>query len=254
MTLTKNEIKFIKSLRIKKYRDNHQLFIVEGEKLVNELMSQSTYKIDTVFHTQEYGIPETDLRFNSILISDKELAQISTLKSPNKVVATVKITAKFELNLQESDLVLLLDNVKDPGNLGTIIRTAEWYGIKNIIASEQTVDVFNSKTIQASMGAFYHVNFSYCHLESIITELKENDFVLSGASLSGVNVYKTEFETKTALVMGSESHGISPSIMKLLDRELLIPKVGVSESLNVGIATGIFLSEYYRQHMQFSKK
>ncbi|MFK8045509.1 MAG: TrmH family RNA methyltransferase [Crocinitomicaceae bacterium] len=248
MTLTKNEIKFLKSLQIKKYRDSHKLFVVEGEKLVNELMCQSTYKIDTVFHTADYAPPKTHLSFNSVHISEKELERISALKSPNKVLATVKTAINNKLNLQESNLVLLLDNIKDPGNLGTIIRTAEWYGIQNIIASEQSVDVFNSKTIQASMGAFYHVKFSYCNLEPFINELKENDFVLAGASLSGTNIYEAKFEAKTALVMGSESHGINPEILKLLDKELLIPRIGVSESLNVGIATGIFLSEYYRQH------
>lgn len=253
MTLTKNEIKFVKSLQIKKYRDSHQRFIVEGEKLVDELLAQNKYKIDSIFHTADYLFDATKSSGNHILITDKDLERISALKSPNKVLATVHIRKHFEIDLIGNELVLVLDNIKDPGNLGTIIRTAEWYGIKQIIASEQTVDVFSSKTIQASMGAFYHVQFSYLNLSDIIPKLKENDYVVTGATLSGTNIYASKFTAKTALIMGSESHGISQDIINLLDKELLIPQSGRSESLNVGIATGIFLSEYYRQITNLQK-
>ena len=123
------KIKFIKSLQIKKYRDSHQLFVVEGEKLVDELLKQPLYKIDTLFHTPEYSIPSQNNSFNRIQISDKELERISGLKSPNKVLATVKMFQPERNDLQSAGLILLLDNVKDPGNLGTIIRTAEWFGI-----------------------------------------------------------------------------------------------------------------------------
>lgn len=247
MTLTKNEIKFVKSLQIKKYRDSHQLFVVEGEKLVNDLLAQSNYKVDTLFHTDAFKIGTAIQGYNNILVSDKDLERMSGLKSPNKVIATVKIQSHKMDDFENIQTVLLLDNVKDPGNLGTIIRTAEWFGIKQIIASKQSVDVFNPKTIQASMGAFYHINFSYHDLNTILPTLKEHDFVIAGASLSGSNLYETNLATKTALVMGSESHGISSEILSLLDQELLIPQVGSTESLNVAIATGIFLAEYYRQ-------
>ena len=253
MALTKNEIKFVKSLQIKKYRDSHQLFVVEGEKLVSELLAQNTYKIDTIFHTSDYNLSGLNASINHISISENELARISSLKTPNKVLATVKMKKHFTTDFSGNELVLLLDNIKDPGNLGTIIRTAEWFGIKQIIASQQTVDVFSAKTIQASMGAFYHIQFSYQNLEMLIPKLKEHDFVIVGASLSGSNLYKSTFAPKTALIMGSESHGIGTEILQLLDQALLIPQVGNSESLNVGIATGIFLSEYYRQMTSLRK-
>jgi TrmH family RNA methyltransferase len=247
MTLTKNEIKFVKSLQIKKYRDNHQRFVVEGEKLISELLSQSTYKIDTLFHTADYSLTSQHSGINHVEISSKDLERISSLKSPNKVLATVKINARNAVDMHADALILLLDNVKDPGNLGTIIRTAEWFGVTHIVASEQSVDVYNPKTIQSSMGAFYHVNFSYANLNILIPTLKEKDYVIAGASLTGSSIYETKLAKKTALIMGSESHGISDQILKLVDQELLIPKIGQSESLNVGIATGIFLAEYYRQ-------
>lgn len=253
MTLTKNEIKFVNSLQIKKYRDNHQLFTVEGEKLVAELANQSLYKVDTLFHTADFEVDSSIRASNTLLISDKDLTRISALKTPNKVLATVKMNTSTTVNSKKPGLILLLDNVKDPGNLGTIIRTAEWFGITDIMASPQSVDVYSPKVIQASMGAFYHVNFSYTNLPELITKLKERDFVVAGASLKGSNLYASVFTKKTALVMGSESHGISEEILKLLDQELLIPQVGQSESLNVGIATGIFLAEYYRQTITLQK-
>ncbi len=253
MTLTKNEIKFIKSLQIKKYRDSNKLFVVEGEKMVNELLSQSTFKIDTLFCTADYNLKSENISFNTIEISEKDLEKISAFKSPNKVLATVKMRDKKSIDFNKSNLILILDNIKDPGNLGTIIRTAEWFGISQIIASEQTVDVYNPKTIQASMGAFYYIQFSYQNLELLIPELKENDFVITGATLSGKNIYVSNFSRKTALIMGSESHGIKQQILSKLDQELLIPSTGNSESLNVGIAAGIFLSEYSRQMSSLQK-
>ncbi|MFK8038011.1 MAG: TrmH family RNA methyltransferase [Crocinitomicaceae bacterium] len=253
MTLTKNEIKFVKSLQIKKYRDSQQLFVVEGEKLVNDLLSQSNYKIDTLFHTNEFKPNDAIQTYNSIIVNDKDLERMSSLKTPNKVLATVKMQINKAINIEDNKLILLLDNVKDPGNLGTIIRTAEWFGIKRIIASNQSVDIFNPKTIQASMGAFYHVHFTYSNLNLLLPNLKEKDYVIVGASLTGSNLYNTKLANKTALVMGSESHGISPEILSLLDQELLIPQTGTTESLNVGIATGIFLSEYYRQTSTLQK-
>lgn len=247
MSLTKNEIKFVKSLQIKKYRDTHQRFVVEGEKLVNDLLSQSNYKVDTLFHTDGFVINTENQSYNSVIISDKDLARMSGLKSPNKVIATIKMHDNNEFDFKNTQTVLLLDNIKDPGNLGTIIRTAEWFGITEIMASKQSVDVFNPKTIQSSMGAFYHINFSYHDLNTLLPNLKKHDFVIAGASLSGTNLYETNLAPKTAFVMGSESHGISPEILDLLDQELQIPQVGTTESLNVAIASGIFLAEYYRQ-------
>lgn len=246
MSLTKNEIKLIKSLQIKKYRDNHQLFVIEGEKMVSELFNQDRFIIDTVFYTSDYPLEFIPTKCHSVQISNNELGRISGLKTPNKVLATVKMGHKPEINFNEENLVLLLDDVKDPGNLGTIIRTADWFGIKQIIASKKTVDLFNSKTLQSSMGAIYRMNFFYEDLFETVNDFKNNDFIISGASLTGDSIYEATFTPKTALIMGSESHGISDEINELLDQKLLIPQYGETESLNVAIATGILIGEYCR--------
>jgi len=247
MSLTKNEIKLIKSLQLKKYRDNYQLFVVEGEKMIAELLTQSNFKINTIFHTQDYDHTQISSRFHRVLVTPKELERISGLKTPNKVLATVNMPSASKLDLDETNLILLLDDIKDPGNLGTILRTADWFGITQVIASKKTVDFYNPKTIQSSMGAIYRIHFKQDHLQDTIALLKSNDFIVVGASLQGQNMYKTEFPQKMALVMGSESHGISAEIENQLDQTLLIPKIGATESLNVGVATSIFLAEYTRQ-------
>ncbi|MFD1550981.1 RNA methyltransferase [Putridiphycobacter roseus] len=247
MSLTKNEIKFVKSLHQKKYRDSNQLFIVEGEKLIQELLSQKQYKIECIYHTQDYSITEQNEAFSTFLISKSDLERISNLKTPNKVLATVRFKEEEDLDLTKKKLVLLLDEVKDPGNLGTIIRTANWFGVDQIICSKNTVDLYNPKTIQASMGAIYEAHIHYRYLLQILPALKAADYILTGASLTGENIYQTSFKEKTALIMGSESHGISTEIMQALDQAILIPKYGTAESLNVGIATGIILAEYKRQ-------
>jgi len=246
MSLTKNEIKLIKSLQIKKYRDSHGLFIIEGEKMISELLTQSKFKVDTLFYTDEFKLEGISNSIHKVQITAKELDRISGLKSPNKVLATVKMLEPIGIDFDTDHLVLLLDDIKDPGNLGTIIRTADWFGVKQIIASEKTVDIYNPKTIQSSMGAVYRIQMRYQNLESTIETLKTNDFIISGASLTGKTIYDATFTPKTALVMGNESHGISTNIMKQLDQELLIPRFGKTESLNVSIATGIFLAEYCR--------
>ena len=247
MSLTKNEIKFVKSLHQKKYRDSNQLFIVEGEKLVAELLQQKNYKIDCLFYTQDYDLTSAATLIENKLISNNELARISNLKTPNKVLATVQYRNAEALDLSVENLMLILDEVKDPGNLGTIIRTANWFGVDQIICSPNTVDLYNPKTIQASMGAIYETEIHYKELSKIIPILKKENFSLSGASLTGKNMYQSSFKVKTALIMGSESHGISPEILAHLDNAILIPRYGSAESLNVGIATGIILAEYKRQ-------
>ena len=243
MSLSKNEIKLVKSLQLKKYRDLNRLFVVEGVKLVSELIEQSTFKIDAIFHTADYedDIPGT---VHSFEITASELQRISGLKTANKVLAVVKYPEASKINYQEENLILMLDNINDPGNLGTIIRTADWFGIKQIIASPSTVDLFNPKVIQASMGAVYRVNYHREDLSQVCAELKSHDFELLGADLGGENVHSRNYQKKTALLMGSESHGISDRLKALLDERITIPQFGQTESLNVAMAAGIILSHY----------
>ena len=243
MSLSKNEIKLVKSLQIKKYRDLNRLFVVEGVKLVEELLAQSQFKVDGVFHTKEFDgtIPK---HIHSFLVSDSELERISGLKTPNRVLAVVKYPMDLPIDFTKNGLILALDNVNDPGNLGTIIRTADWFGIKQIIASKATVDLFNPKVIQSSMGAVYRVNFHRTDLKAALVELKEHSFNILGAALGGKSIYNQQFEEKTVLVMGSESHGISSELTHLIDQTILIPQFGETESLNVAMAAGIILSHY----------
>jgi TrmH family RNA methyltransferase len=249
MSLSKNEIKLVKSLQLKKYRDLNRLFVVEGVKLVDELFEQSTFKIDGVFHTADYDgkIPGT---VHSFEISPSELQRISGLKTANKVLAVVKYPDTKRINFDEENLVLLLDNINDPGNLGTIIRTADWFGIRQIIASPSTVDLFNPKVIQSSMGAVYRVNYHREDLSQVCAELKSHEFELLGADLGGENVHSRDYKKKTALLMGCESHGISDRLKAVLDERITIPQFGQTESLNVAMAAGIILS-HYRQNDGF---
>lgn len=247
MSLTKNEIKFIKSLHLKKNRTTEQLFIVEGEKLISELYNQTKFKVKNLFITDDYDHNQTPKNVDYTLISNKDLERISTLKSPNKALAVVHQTPPNQINFEDDNLILVLDDINDPGNLGTIIRTADWFGITQIIASKNTVELFNPKVIQSSMGAVYRINYLITDLQHIISQLKQNHYTILGAVINGENIYQTSITKKTALIMGSESHGINPEILKEITQKVSIPKFGKTESLNVAIATGILLSEYKRQ-------
>ncbi len=248
MSLTKNEIKFIKSLHLKKNRSIEQLFIVEGEKLVTELYNQTKFNIKNLFVTSDYDVNQIPKNITYTLISNKDLERISTFKSPNKVLAVVHQPPLNQINFNDENLILVLDNINDPGNLGTIIRTADWFGITQIIASKNTVELFNPKVIQSSMGAIYRVNFIIDDLKQTITQLKQHQFTILGAVIDGENVYQTQLPKKIALVMGSESHGISYELLNDITQKVSIPKFGKTESLNVAMATGILLSEYKRFH------
>jgi TrmH family RNA methyltransferase len=246
MSLTKNEIKILKSLQTKRQREEDKLFVVEGEKMVSELYAQTKFKIKIIYFTEDYDVNLIPNTVDCQQISNKDLDRITGFKKANKVLAVVSQHHNTTLDYSENNLILVLDDVNDPGNLGTIIRTADWFGITQIIASKKTVELYNSKVIQSSMGAVYRMNYKVTHLAEEISELKQNGFQVSGAIINGENIYKTKLPTKTALIMGSESHGISDELLKLIDLEISIPNFGQTESLNVAMATGILLSEYKR--------
>ena len=246
MSLTKNEIKFIKSLQNKRQREENKLFVVEGEKMVSELISQSKFDIKCIYFTEDYDTQFIPSSINSLQIASKDLDRISGFKTANKVLAVAYQAENAQIEYSESNLILMLDDVNDPGNLGTIIRTADWFGITQMIVSEKTVELYNPKVIQSSMGAVYRMNFRKTNLIEEIVTLKQNDFKLAGAIIHGESIYKTSLPTKTALIMGSESHGINKELLDLLDLHISIPNFGETESLNVAMATGILLSEYKR--------
>jgi RNA methyltransferase, TrmH family len=245
--LSKSQISFLKSLQQKKYRVEHGAFLVEGHKSVNEFID-SGYQIETIYHTYTFdpNLLKLSRKINFQGISLNDLEKISSLKTPQDVVAQVKIPAWPALNnnLLQQKFSIVLDGVQDPGNMGTIIRTADWFGIKNIICSHDTVDVYNPKVIQATMGSLSRINVHYTDLEDFLLKIQLPVF---GALLDGSNIFTTDFGSEGLIVMGNEGNGLRPEIKKLIQKAVTIPRAGKAESLNVSIATAIFCAEINRK-------
>ena len=239
MSLSKNHIKLITSLSQKKYRQKHKLFVVEGVKVVQEFLN-SSYELEIVFST------DTDFSSTNkfIEVTDQELKKISSLKNPNKVLAIFKIPN--QINPIMGGLILALDSINDPGNLGTIIRLCDWFGIEQLVCSNETVDCFNSKVVQASMGSLTRVAISYLDLKKYLQNASVPIFI---ADMDGLNVYKTKLPDSAVLVLGNEANGISDEIKQLVTTKITIPRYGAfqqTESLNVATASAILLSEFRR--------
>ena len=237
--LSKSQIKLITSLKQKKYRQDLGLFVVEGIKTINELLA-SPLALHALYTTEPFNI---DARVE-VLISETDLKRISFLKTPNKALAVFKIPEQKPI--ETNGLIVALDDVRDPGNLGTIIRLCDWFGIKELVCSKATVDCFNPKVIQATMGSITRVNISYLDLEVF---LKETDSPVFGAFMDGEVVYKKALPKQGVLVMGNEANGVSKAIEALISEKITIPRFGdlqATESLNVATATAILLSEFRR--------
>ena len=239
MGLSKNHLKLITSLRQKKYRHKHKMFVVEGVKVVREFLN-SSFELHQLF--------SVDSDFNSdneiIQISELELKKASQLVNPNKVLAIFKIPE--EENSKSNGLILALDAINDPGNLGAIIRLCDWFGIGQLICSSDTVDCYNSKVVQSSMGSLTRVSIQYTDLHDF---LQESTLPIYTADMDGENVYQTKLPQEAILVMGNEANGISDVINGLTNHVLTIPRFGTiqqTESLNVATATAILLSEFRR--------
>ncbi len=242
--LTKAKIKLIKSLHEKKYRNEYGLFLVEGEKSVKELL-QSDFKIDHLLTTKEfYEENYRDFKdFPHDIVEKAEIEKVSSLESNDSVLAVVfqKENNSFEINNDE--IVLALDDIRDPGNLGTIIRIADWYGIKKIVASESTVDQYNNKAVSATKGSFTRVSMFYTDLEKFLENTKTP---VLGTFMNGENVHKFNFPKGGILIMGNESNGISKNIEKYITTKITIPSFGNTESLNVSIATAVAVDNWKR--------
>jgi RNA methyltransferase, TrmH family len=239
--LSKNQIKLITSLQQKKQRIAHQLFFAEGIKVIQELL-ESKLELVHLFTTQkDFNEVSNDKK---ISITESELKKITALTTPNTCMAVFKIPT--EKPIIESGLILALDAIRDPGNLGTILRLCDWFGIDQLICSKETVDIYNPKVVQATMGSIARVNVSYIDLETFINQTQLPVF---GTFMDGTNIYKTELPKKGIIIMGNEANGISPEIEKLVKNRLTIPRFGTlqkTESLNVATATAIVLSEFRR--------
>lgn len=237
--LSKNQIKHITRLKQKKHRQLQGLFVVEGIKTINELLS-SDFTLQDLYTTETFNIDAK----KEVLISEADLKRISFLTTPNKAVAVFKIPPTKPIDT--SQLIIALDDVRDPGNLGTIIRLCDWFGIKDLICSNATVDCYNPKVIQATMGSITRVNINYLDIENFI---KNNELPVYGTFMEGSNIYKTQLSQKGLLIMGNEANGISKNIESLVTKKVAIPRFGKlqnTESLNVATATAIFLSEFKR--------
>lgn len=246
--LSKNNIQLITSLQAKKFRLKHNLFIAEGPKVLEELLKKPNM-VERVYHTPDYTLPIKANFFEEI--SDKELQKISTLKTPNQVLALVKIKEpEFNGATLKNQLVLGLESVRDPGNLGTIIRMADWFGIENILCSDDCVDLYNPKTVQASMGSMFRVSVHYVNLLDALGILKEQQPVYA-TSLDGDNIYTTELAKNGILVIGNEANGITEEMMELANKRIHIPSFNKSsdkaESLNAAFACAIACSEFRRR-------
>jgi len=234
-------MKLVKSIHQKKYRDQQGLFLVEGVKLVNEAI-QSDAKLEMIAYAGEVDDLPFNLPYNSFRISEKDLGRISALKTPNKVLAVCK--KKHIPEIKTIGWSVVLDQISDPGNLGTIIRICDWMGVKQIICDNDSVDVYNPKVVQASMGSIFRVNVVYVDLVQFLSESTEK--VILAADMNGESIYDFSTPDEGLLVMGSESHGLRKQILDKCSSKISIPKLGQGESLNVAVSTGIVLSHLMR--------
>ena len=247
--LSKNKIKYIRSLELKKNRKEEQVFIAEGHKLVEDLLGHFSCKLlvaTSAWLNQHRSVEAEEI----IEVTQEELAKASFQKTPQGVLAVFE-QPQYECDSKvlKDSLCLALDDVQDPGNLGTIIRLADWFGIEHIFCSQGTADVYNPKTIQATMGAVARVKVHYCDLVSLIRSLK--DVPVYGTFLDGDNMYGKTLSANGLIVMGNEGKGVSPEVGNLINERLYIPNYPMgritSESLNVAIATAIVCSEFRRR-------
>jgi TrmH family RNA methyltransferase len=241
--ITKKEIKLLRLLRTKKNREEEGLFVVEGQKVLAEI-HRSGLEVVKVFSMDPL---DTNITAPCAHISKKELQQISSLVSPNDVVALVRIPQRVEETMRPKGLVIALDNVQDPGNLGSILRSADWFGVTAVLCSEDTVDVYNSKVVQASMGAIGRVNAVYGNLHSRLAELK-GSHAIYGASVKGANAYELSWPEQAVLLIGNEARGLGTQYDSVVTAHISIPGHGGVESLNASVACAVLCSEYRRKH------
>lgn len=249
--LSKNQLKEIQSLQLKKQRDLKKLFIAEGVKTVGEILTHFPETISHIYGTESfinrYAALLSTAQRTYTLVSDEELVKISLQTNPNQVLAVCNYFGDREVLFSPStDFSFYLDDIRDPGNMGTIVRLADWFGVKTIFCSPETCDLYNPKVIQSTMGAFLRVNVVYTELRELLASMEIRN--VYGAVLEGKNIYHEKLVPGLILI-GNEANGIRPANIKLLTKGLTIPKHGQSgtESLNAAVATSIIASEFYRQ-------
>jgi len=242
--LSKSTIKFIKSLQVKKYRKQEQCFLVEGGKSVQELLTSDFEVVKVLGTTQFFSDLKVPLKGEDIEVSEKTLEDLGEFQTNRKALAVARLKPNVPLQPMASEFALVLNDIRDPGNLGTIVRTADWYGINKIIASVETADFYNSKVISATMGSFTRVQLFYTDLDRY---LSSNKLPVYGAFLEGVDVHKVSFSPSGLILIGSESHGISPGLELFVTEKITIPRYGRAESLNAAIATAVICDNLRRE-------
>ena len=244
--LSKSQISYIKSLHQKKYRKESGIFIIGGIKSIIEFIN-SNYQIHSIYYTAPYvsSLPKTNANIKLFEVNNAELEKISTLQTPQGILALIHIPIQQKIDLKSLDnsFSLVLDNVQDPGNFGTIIRTADWFGIEHIICSANTVEVYNPKTVQSTMGSLARVKIHYTDLNLFLNEVKLPVF---GALLNGNSIYETNWGTEGLILLGNEGHGIGKELIEKITTPVTIPNFGKAESLSVAVSAAIFCSELRR--------
>jgi RNA methyltransferase, TrmH family len=246
---SKQQQKYVQSLQIKKYRQEYQRFLVEGAKSVVELLN-ADFEIELMLATEKF-VFDNEKKLEKISVeqvSQSELEKLGTLQSNDAALAVVKMRKNESLSANENEFVLILDDIRDPGNLGTILRIADWYGIKKVVCSENTVDFYNPKVIAASMGSFTRIKAYYSEISKYIENIsKKKNIEIIGTFLNSENVHRFDFPASGYIVLGNESNGISAEVEKHITKKITIPRFGHAESLNVGIATAVVLDNLKRR-------
>lgn len=240
--ISKNQIKFVRSLQKKKFRLKSQCFVVESIKNVNEILN-SDYKVQQIFATESWAERikiRDDISIN--LVKENELQRISSLKTASDVLAVVKIPKNKDI-FDFSGINIALDYVKDPGNLGAVIRICDWFGVKNIYCSEETVDVYNPKVVQSTMGSISRVDVIYTDIKKMIQEMDINVKVYA-AVMDGKDINQIKVNENALFVFGNESNGISKEIKNIIRERITINKIGEAESLNVSVSAAIILNKF----------
>jgi TrmH family RNA methyltransferase len=263
--ISNNQIKLFSSLRNKKFREIHHKFLAEGEKIVLDILKSPTriFRIHSLIATSEFLKSRESNTFQNIPeileVNEASLEKISSLSTPNKAILVCGIPdySPHYKNISEG-LSLFLDDIRDPGNLGTIMRTADWFGIHHIFCSRESVDVYNPKVVQSTMGALCRVKVFYSETSAMLAEFRKMDsFPIIGTLLEGENIYTTKLPSRGIIVLGNESRGISELLQSELTLKLTIPsqgdRTGSSESLNVASAAAIVIAEFRRQLADYSK-
>ncbi len=257
--ISKNDIKYYSSLLNKKYRERENKFLVEGTKITAESLN-SNYKCEIVFVTPEYldknkvftnGIIEKNLRIE--VINNRDFLKLSDTVNPQGIAAVLNIPALVDVKIENlfNSLIVCLENISDPGNTGTIIRNSDWFGINDLILSKNCAEIYNPKTIRASMGSIFHVNlYPGINLPVTLSELKNKGFKILCADLQGLNIFDYKLDYKSILIFSNEANGPTPQLLNIADNKITIPKFGKAESLNVASASAVILGEFAKNSLK----